>query len=380
MRYRLLEREKLSYGNGSSVDASSPVTIRVVLQAYLREDKEKQKSSAEQYYLPGDHLAVYPQNDASLVSALLHKLSTYPKSGSGNATSAAYASPDRPYLVHLRKANADISSENQWTLHPRLPSPVTVREALTRYLDISQPPSAPFLAALAGTATSPQESEQLRLLSSSPSLYTNWRDQYCPDLLDLLCQFPSARPPVELLLGEVGGMQPRYYSISSSPLASSSSTVLQIDLTVGVVHFSAPASVSGAVVAAAPTGKSGLCSNFLATVPLGSSVYAFLRSAPSFHLPADPRASVLLIGAGTGIAPFRAFLQHRDILMRRDVNNNNSNLHFGKMKLFFGCRVPSSQLYRDELAEMIINNSLTEYYVAYSRRPGKAKVCVSGIF
>lgn len=359
MRYRLLEREQLSYGN--SIDVSSPTTIRVVLQTYLSEEKENLKSSTEHYYLPGDHLAVYPQNNASLVSALLQKLGSYSKSASGNPISGAYTNPDRPYLVHLRKQNEEIS--NQWTLHPRLPSPVTLREALTRYLDISQPPSSAFLAALADTTIKVEEAEQLRFLASSPSHYQNWREQYCPDLVDLLGQFPSSRPPVELLFGKVAAIQPRYYSISSSSLASSSSTVLQIDLTVGVVQF------SGGVAQT----KSGLCSNFLATVPLGSSVYAFLRSAPSFHLPVDPRANVILVGAGTGIAPFRAFLQHRDILMKRDVNNN-SNLEFGKIKLFFGCRSPSNQLYRDELAEMIINSSLTEYYVAYSRRPGKAKV------
>lgn len=356
MRFRLLERERLSYGNVSSVDSSAPTTIRVVLQTYLSKEDENKKSAVE-HYQPGDHLAVYPQNDASLVSALLQKLASYQDSGN--------LSPDRPYLVHLKKQSAE-HSENQWTLHPRLPSPVTVREALTRYLDISQAPSASFLAALADTTTKTEEGEQLRLLASSPSLYQSWREQYCPNLLDLLVQFPSARPPLELLLGELAGMQPRYYSISSSPLASNS-TALQIDLTVGLVRFTPP--IDGQRT------KSGLCSNFLDSLPLGKCVYAFIRSAPSFHLPADPRANVILIGAGTGIAPFRAFLQHRDILMKRDDNYNL--LQFGKMKLFFGCRLPSSQLYRDELAEMIINSSLTEYYVAYSRRPGKPKVSVT---
>lgn len=112
----------------------------------------------------------------------------------------------------------------------------------------------------------------------------------------------------------------------------------------------------------------GVCSNFLKNIPVGENVYGFIRSAPNFRLPKERDVPILMVGPGTGIAPFRAFWQHR----AKMIGLNQAE--YGQMKLFFGCRYPSMQLYRREIESMQEEGIISEYHVAYSRKAGQAKV------
>lgn len=86
-------------------------------------------------------------------------------------------------------------------------------------------------------------------------------------------------------------------------------------------------------------------------------------------MPREREVPMIMVGPGTGIAPFRAFWQHRARL--RELNQAD----YGAMRLFFGCRYPSMQLYQNEIETMGANGIITDYFVALSRKPGEPKVC-----
>lgn len=177
-------------------------------------------------------------------------------------------------------------------------------------------------------------------------------------VLDLLEAFPAAELPFNVFLEMVPWMAPRYYSISSSPLLAPGTC----SITVGVV--SGPAR-SGA-------GEyHGVCSSHLAARRPGDAVYAVVRENPDFHLPADPTVPILMIGPGTGLAPFRGFLQHRAAL-------RDGGQALGPALLLYGCRHPDQDyLYREDL-EAAAAAGLAELEVAFSRA-GDSRVYVQDV-
>ncbi len=139
-------------------------------------------------------------------------------------------------------------------------------------------------------------------------------------------------------------LQPRLYSISSSPRAHAG----RVHLTVGAVRYEA-----------AGRARIGVCSTYLAerAVPGATRVAIFAHSNRAFRPPTDNTAPMIMIGPGTGIAPFRAFLHER-----RAVGAT------GKNWLFFGDqRAATDFLYRDELLEFQSAGLLTRLDTAFSR-------------
>ena len=121
-----------------------------------------------------------------------------------------------------------------------------------------------------------------------------------------------------------------------------------------------------------------------------------LCRATNFRMPADPAVPIIMVGPGTGIAPFRSFWQER--LYRLSCNSGNLEQNgttdqnelqnptangwtdtaaaFGPMYLFFGCRQSTvDQIYADEAMNAKQRGAIDEYCVALSREPGKPKVC-----
>lgn len=167
-------------------------------------------------------------------------------------------------------------------------------------------------------------------------------------ILDLLEEFPACELPFEVFLEMVPWLSPRYYSISSSAKA----TPGRVSITVGVVKGPA---LSG-------NGEyHGVCSTFLEESQPGAEIQASVREpSANFRLPDDATKPIIMIGPGTGIAPFRAFVQERKAL-----KENGEEL--GKAMLFFGCRDPEQDyLYRDEL-ETAATDGLIELQTAFSR-------------
>lgn len=162
-------------------------------------------------------------------------------------------------------------------------------------------------------------------------------------LIDLLHDYPGVLHDPADLVAMLPGLAPRLYSISSSPLAHAG----QIHTTVAVVRYRSHNRERG-----------GVCSTLLADRTLtGKRLPIYIQPNKKFRLPKQPDAPVIMIGPGTGIAPFRAFLHERRALGST-----------GRNWLFFGERSAATDfLYRNELEAMQNDKHLTRLDLAFSR-------------
>ncbi|XP_072269182.1 nitric oxide synthase 3 [Pyxicephalus adspersus] len=323
-------------------DQSSRSTILVKLNT------EGQK---ELCYCPGDHLGVFPCNREELVLALLERVEDPPPAN--DTVLVETMDRDNNRLGSGRKAD--------WVSDTRIP-PCTLRQALTNYLDITTPPPPQFLQLLSALCEDPDERQRLETLSQDARQYEEWKWFRCPNLVEVLEEFPSISMPSSLLLTQLPLLQPRYYSISSSMDTYPD----QIHLTVAVVSYRTQENLGPL--------HYGVCSTWLDQLCPGSSVPCFVRGAPTFHLPSDIKAPCILVGPGTGIAPFRGFWQQR----LYDIEHKG--LVPGEMILVFGSRCAElDHIYKEETQEAQRRGALTHIYTAFSRQPDCPKTYVQDI-
>lgn len=245
-------------------------------------------------YEAGDALGVVPQNCPELVDDVLALL--------GCDGEEAVAAPDG--------------------------STTSLRQALTGHYDLGKP--SPELVS----------TYSLRRTGSGTTAVAGTHLH----VLDVLHAHPEAKlAPVEFV-ALLKRIQPRLYSISSSPHAH----LGQVHLTVGAVRYEANGRA-----------RKGVCSTYLAdrVVPGETRVGVFVHSNKVFRPPVAADTPMIMVGPGTGIAPFRAFLHHRRALGAR-----------GKNWLFFGDqRAATDFLYRDELEGFQRDGLLTRLDTAFSR-------------
>jgi cytochrome P450/NADPH-cytochrome P450 reductase len=167
-------------------------------------------------------------------------------------------------------------------------------------------------------------------------------------VFDLLEEYPACELPFHAYLEMLSLLAPRYYSISSSP----SGDAARCSITVGVVE--------GAAHSGRGTYK-GACSNYLAGRRVGDTIHATVRETKAgFRLPDDSTVPIIMIGPGTGLAPFRGFLQER-------AARKAAGARLGPAVLFFGCRHPQQDfLYANEL-EAFAAAGICELHTAFSR-------------
>ncbi len=166
---------------------------------------------------------------------------------------------------------------------------------------------------------------------------------YDRSLIDLLLEYPGVITSAQQLADLLPKLAPRLYSISSSPKAHAG----EVHATVAVVRYRAHNRERG-----------GVCSTLLADrTDLDGTLPIYIQHNKKFRLPADPAAPIIMIGPGTGIAPFRGFLHERCA--------TNAP---GKNWLFFGDRSAATDfLYREELDQMLASGHLTRFDTAFSR-------------
>jgi sulfite reductase (NADPH) flavoprotein alpha-component len=219
-------------------------------------------------------------------------------------------------------------------------------EALVRDFSITKVTES-FALLLAKYASDPSEASTLQtLLDNDSAGVTEWWD-----ILNLLEQFPSARPPIPEMIAALPPLQPRLYSISSSLKAHPE----EVHLTVGVVKYTKSDRV-----------RKGVASTYLTEmVKPRQRVKVFVHPSHGFRLPQNSDTPVIMVGPGTGIAPFRAFLEERQATGAK-----------GKNWLFFGDqRQEFDFLYRDEMEGYLASKLLTRLDLAFSRNQ-KEKVYV----
>jgi sulfite reductase (NADPH) flavoprotein alpha-component len=213
-----------------------------------------------------------------------------------------------------------------------------LREVLTRQVTLREP-SRQLLAALLEKCPDAVELTEL-IDPEAKSVMEDWIDGR--EVLDILQAYPQARFTADELVKVLRKLQPRLYSIASSPKAFPE----DIHLTVAIVRYD----LHG-------RGRQGVCSTYLADRVNGGTLPVFIHSAKHFRQPEDPSVPVIMVGPGTGIAPFRAFLQEREVTAAP-----------GKTWLFFGDRNRSTDfLYEDEIEAWREKGVLHRLDTAFSR-------------
>ncbi|MFT4021433.1 MAG: molybdopterin-dependent oxidoreductase [Acinetobacter sp.] len=233
-------------------------------------------------------------------------------------------------LLNVTQLSGDISVS--MVDLPKMP----LRQALIERFEISKP--ALNALKLIATKGSHQKLQDLLDYPDKKEL-KNWL--WGRQLVDILHEFPVKFTANELI-SILPKLQPRLYSIASSPKAHPT----QIHLTVSVVRYEFQGHL-----------RKGVASTFLADRADQVNIPIFVQKSASFHPPADPQIPLIMVGPGTGIAPFRGFLQERNALKATSKN-----------WLFFGEQKSSTDFYyQDELKTFQETGVLSRLDLAFSR-------------
>ena len=278
-------------------------------------------------YATGDALAVLPENHPELVARALRRFKL---------------SDDAAIILRTTRT----------ALTSTLPTgrPLAVVELLRRHVELAMPATRKDLEVLAAHNQCPPHRDHLARLAVDDAAFTAEILDKRVSVLDLLDRYASIDLPLATFLELLPPTRVRRYSIASSPLVSPTTAAL----TVAVVD--GPAwSGQGRYF--------GMASTYLARVQPGDQVAVGVRSTSTpFHPPKDNRAPMVLIAAGTGLAPFRGFLQER-------AARHAAGDVAGPTALFFGCdRDDVDFLYGDEL-RALRDAGLLEIHLAQSARP-----------
>ncbi|XP_051970757.1 methionine synthase reductase-like [Xyrauchen texanus] len=315
---------------------------------------ELEISDQDMAYKPGDSFDVLCPNRENEVEELLVRL-------------GLQMQKNNAVLLHLLKTTNKKAAKVP--LH--IPQNTSLEFILTWCLEIRSVPKKAFVRALADcTLKSSEKRRLLELCSKEGSAdYNRFVRETNVCVLDLLRAFPSCLPPLSLLFEQLPKLQPRAYSAASSSLQYPG----KVHFVFNVVEFPAcpehPA-------------RMGLCTGWLADhvstilLPLGTrpaseglgtlaqpKVYVRPRPSSTFRLPTDPSVPIMMVGPGTGVAPFIGFLQQRE--KEREANQETT---FGETWLFFGCRHKDKDfLFREELERFVHNGTLSHLIVCFSR-------------
>ncbi|MGE3287930.1 MAG: bifunctional cytochrome P450/NADPH--P450 reductase [Pseudonocardia sp.] len=273
-------------------------------------------------YKAGDHLGVLPRNGIDLLRRVMARFTL-------DAGTYVTIVPNRGNHTHLP-----------------IDEPAPLIGVLGSCVELQDVASRADIQVLADHTGDPHQKAALEALAGDdPESQARYREQvFTPhrSLIDLLEDHPACDLPFEVYLDMLPPLRPRYYSISSSPLADPEVCTI----TTGVLR-SPLRDGSGRTF-------EGICSNHLSTLAPNSTVFAFVRE-PSipFRPPADPSVPMIMVGAGTGLAPFRGFLEER-------AAQRENGATLGESLLFFGCRDPEQDyLYADELRQFEKTAALT---------------------
>ncbi len=203
--------------------------------------------------------------------------------------SVGLAVSNDPALVAACIASLDAGAEEPVACPDGVSRPL--RDAFAAHVDIARPLDR-TTDLLAMAATHPRHAAALRQLSEG----ADGAEPADADLLDLLTAFPSARPSLADLVASLPPLRPRLYSIASSQRV----TPDQVHLCVSLVRDERRGRL-----------RLGVASGFLAQRAIEAGPIAAYIQTSHFRLPADPATPVVMVGPGTGIAPFRAFLAER---------------------------------------------------------------------
>jgi cytochrome P450/NADPH-cytochrome P450 reductase len=282
-------------------------------------------------YATGDHIAIYARNRPQLVDAILQRLALAPDAvlvleGQG---------------VRLR--------------HLPLGTPVTARQLLSDFVELQDPATRQDVRALLAVAASDATRAELAAVTAdtepSRAAFAAQISDKRVTVPDLLRLYPDLALTLEGLLDLCAAIRPRFYSISSTPLDNPQ----EATLTVGTLDAPAWSGIGQ---------YRGFASSYLMSVRPGDTVLGYIRRPnPVFAPPADHRLPMILIGPGTGIAPFRGFLRER-------AAQHAAGEAVGISHLFFGCRHPDHDFFYNAELQQFADAGVAQLYLAFSSLEG----------
>jgi sulfite reductase (NADPH) flavoprotein alpha-component len=256
-------------------------------------------------YVPGDALGIFPSNDPELVAAIIQEMQW-----------------DEAAVVTLNKQGETMP----------------LKEALTTYFEITL--LTKKILQQAATFTESEELQRLLLVENAAEV-----KEYCygRDVLDMLREFGPWKLTAEEFVSILRKMTPRLYSIASSIAANPG----EVHLTIGAVRYTAHG-----------RDRKGVCSVQCAErAAEGDTLPVFVQANKHFHLVESTDTDIIMVGPGTGIAPFRSFIQERAVQKAS-----------GRSWLFFGDQHEATDfLYKDELEKYQQDGVLTKIDTAFSR-------------
>ncbi|KAM4533838.1 methionine synthase reductase [Odontesthes bonariensis] len=313
-------------------------------------------------YQPGDSFNVFCPNRAAEVDSVLRRLGLQDKEN---------------HHVHVTMKKDTNKKGAQVPSH--IPQNVPLLFLLTWCLEIRSVPKKAFLRALVEYTADGVQRRRLQELCSKQGAadYNLHVREPSLSVLELLAAFPSCSPPLSLLIEHLPKLQPRPYSAASSCLRCPG----KLHFVFNVVEFPA---CSGR-----PVGGRGLCTGWLfdlinpglvfpvkaeATSGLAlPKIHVSLRPNCSFRPPSDPSVPFIMVGPGTGVAPFIGFLQQRE-----EERKKNPEASFGETWLFYGCRHRDGDyLFREELESSVSSGTLSHLKVCFSRDDRKDEEAVT---
>ena len=316
--------------------------------------------------------------------------------------------------------------------------PITVEDAIRNTVDLCSPMKKKRLYLLSMYATDPEEEQALRLLCGSSceneagvDLYQRYVEEQRRTVVDILQEFPSCQNiTLEGLFGCLPSIPPRYYSVCSSPLKDrqvEDGNFFHLKVAFSVVDYLTPSTPEDSnsprrIGGLATRYLECLCSPFLSKQTSSSSCFKpsikiFPKPTHEFRLPPNMSTPLILIGPGTGIAPFLGFLSHRQAqiaslesteaaemasegtwrggyeldpedlkISNRDTRGLNLAVDYmreqsvGDIDLFFGCRYSDHDwLYKKEVDEFKSLGIISNLYTAFSRENANEKTYVQTI-
>ncbi|MER5185538.1 cytochrome P450 [Streptomyces sp. NPDC002896] len=282
-------------------------------------------------YDTGNHLAVFAKNEAALVDRALAGLGV-----------------DRDQVLRLDQPSGGRT-------HLPVGSPVTAGLLFTEFLELQDVATRSQIQTLAEHTQCPWTRPQLQAYTAdTEEAEKRYQEEILNkrvSVLGLLERFPAVELPLAVFLDMMGPIRPRFYSISSAPLANPR----HVRLTVGLLEGPA---LSG-------DGQyRGTCSSYIAGLEPGDVFYGYVRvPSPTFAPPADPATPLILIGPGTGIAPLRGFLEER-----ASLHANGTKV--GLSQVFVGCRHPQHDYFYQQEMQDWEQAGIAQVHTAYSAVTG----------
>ncbi|EXJ56269.1 uncharacterized protein A1O5_12725 [Cladophialophora psammophila CBS 110553] len=268
-------------------------------------------------YEAGDYLALLPVNSIQTISRVLHRFSL----------------PWDAFMTLAKGAHTTIPTETA----------IAISAVLGAYVELNNPASRKHIATLGKYTKDDSVRKEVTAITEPLSV------------LEILEKYPSIELPFAVYLSMLTPMRIRNYSISSSPLQDPT----KVSITYSVVG--------------AGTSHAGVATNYLKNLQPGSRAQLMIKkSHASFHLPLDTKAPIIMICAGTGLAPFVGFVQERAARIAASGGNRDA---FGEALLFIGCRYhDKDRLHGKQIDEWAEQGAVKVFY-AFSREPEHSEGC-----